>query len=235
VQKTRAKRLPVAKRRGVAREVDTSRVTVLVRGADPDAVMERMVAKKVAGEVSRDVGKELLAGRLREPAGNWGLLVKLKGQKWLCFMDRTRHLDGAQQLAGRTGLTTMAVGYERVSGSRFMQVFEGRTMVQSFESAALDMEDPKQRKELRAAVGKGKEHPWEWWEQFRDELEIIDALVRDREAYAPWMWAGAQDGVIVVQGMDDEGPLGAGDYERIDLVALGRGRGCRLGTRRMTS
>ena len=222
--KKMSRRVPVAKRRGVRADPGASWTMTLVHcDGDVGGVLNTMSRKKFAGEVAADVTRDLLRGKLPAPAAPWALLVKLKGQPWLYFLRPRRDPDAAQVLAARTGLLTMSVGEERVSGSRFMQVYEGRRAVQGLVATGLDLEDPKGRAELLAAVAKSRNHPRAWWEKFRDEREVIDALVRERDAYVPWIGAAAKNGAVSVSGWDDDGLLEPSDYERIDLLALGAG------------
>jgi len=196
---------------------------------DVDAVLDRMVRKKYAGEARRDVAREVLSGKVAEPKSAWAAVVALKGQPWLYFVRPKRDPDAAQTLAAKAGLVTMAVGAGRVSGMRFVHVFEGRRMVEGFESQGLDLRDPVDRSELLDAVPESGTRQRAWWTKLRDEREIIDALVRERGAYVPWVSAGANGGSVEISGWDDDGPLAPGDYERIDVVALGAG--AKLGAR----
>jgi hypothetical protein len=212
--------LDVAERRGIVDDPDMdSWDAILVRGRSLEDVGERLVGSGLCGAVRKDVTREALGGKLRVPAGKWGLLVQLRGQPWVLLGGVWRDYDLAEEIAKASGLETMLVGYQDTAGSTFVQYYANGKAAINFEACAFDPDEVNDPDDFEGTRFTSDRHDVKWLKQFGAEDEVRDALVKELGAYVPMLYAGG-DGTIGLQAWHED-VLEAGNVERIDLVVFG--------------
>ncbi len=177
---------------------------------DPDVVIDRMLKAGVFGQVKRDVGREMLAGKLKQPKANHVLLTQLKGQSWL-YLDS--YLE-AGELARKTGLTTLLAGYDDTGGNIFLHLYEGTNERIAFDSEGFTKDEASPSD----AKFKSDRHKKNWWRQFEDETVAVDALARELDAYVPWVEYFGSSRTVGITFTDEAGDVPAEDFLRVDLL-----------------
>src|SRR5688572_4813344 len=124
-------RLDVPKRRGLPRDPDINTWdAVLVRG-DLDKVARRLLKSRFCGEVLQHVTFDALKGKLHDPAGEWALLLKLRGHDW-CHVVTARgsDFDLPAQLARATKVEVIHLGYQDTANSTYFTYYdEGKVRI----------------------------------------------------------------------------------------------------------
>jgi hypothetical protein len=226
--------VPIEQRRGVPcgnMIWNTWDMTLVCSGFDQshanesDVVIDRLLKAGLVGVAKRNIGRDLLAGKLKPPAGKWALLIQLKGQPWLYLAPSWRDYSIAEALAEDAGLTTLLTGYQDTAGATFIQVRQGKNKSIDFESCGFKREwlkrPKKRREELSNTRFKSDRHKKDWWQQFKDEAEARDALVRELDAYVPMIGAGEAGGKIRLEAFDESGELSRAEFLRVDLLVFG--------------
>src|SRR5688572_22557567 len=206
--------------------------TVLLRFDDPprptdvDAVVDRLTERGVIGAVKRDIGSELFANKLKAPGGKWALLIKAKGQSWLWLAPSWREYRTAEDLAQKAGLATLLAGYQDTAGATFVIAYDGAKLKVDFESTGYEGKRLKDSdNETRI---KGPMHDRKWLKQFPSETEVQEAILKELDAFTPYLFAYSGGGKVGMTAVDED-QLEPGVFERIDLLVFGSARSLEVG------
>lgn len=195
---------------------------------DLDEVVDRLIAAGGVGASRRDVGADLLAGRLATPSGPWALLVALPGQSWGYLLPGAGDNDGQSAAnARRSGLRTIATGYQDTANATSFECHEGDEVLVAFETCGMEDEDDADGEGGEGSFGgtkfRGSRYPAGWIKRYQSETKAVEALAKDLDAFVPFLGAGDFKDVITIFGSDRD-EFDPGDYLRIDLLGFGAAR-----------
>jgi hypothetical protein len=206
--------------------------TVLVRFDDParptdsDAVIDRLLERGRISVARRNIGAELFAGKLKAPAGKWALLIKARGQSWLWLAPSWEEYRIAEDLAKSTGLVTLVAGYQDTANATFLMAYDGPKLRVEFESTGY--EGKKLRDSDNETRIKGRMHDRKWLKQFPTETEAQEALLKELDAFTPYLGVFSDKGKVGMYAADEE-ELDEELFERVDLLVFGPAKSLEVG------
>ena len=208
---------PFELRRGTLRAWDYDTwmaASVFVGGKD--GLRTLATALEDAGAtVQRDVTKAALSGKLPPQRGPHLLIVKLKGHDW-AVVDTSGGAaawdPGAQKKLSLDARTRLIwCGHQDTAGATFFHLYDNGKRKIRFETVGLAMAD------RGDTTFESSSHDDDWLQQFDDENEALQALVREQDAYVPKIFSFGDEGGAVP---DDT--LEPAHVERIMLAVYGR-------------
>jgi hypothetical protein len=160
----------------------------------------------------------------------------------------TRDYQLAERLAEGSGLRVLQTGYQDTASATYVIVRAGKDRELLFESTGagfggdpledFDLEDELEQDELGDIEDEFEEdyedyenefhitklesskYPADWWKQYPSEAEVQQALLRDLEAYVPFIQAYPGAGTISIAACHEDA-VSPANIERIDLVIFG--------------
>ena len=219
---------PFEQRRGTLRAWDYdswTAVSVFVGGTNGMETLAGALAKAGA-TVQRDVTKAALSGKLAPPGKPHLLIVKLKDHDW-AIVD-ANGVAGAWDPAAQRKLSRDAktrliwCGHQDTAGATFFHLYDNGKLAIRFETVGLAVADPGD------TTFKSSSHDGDWVQQFDDENDALQALVREQDAYVPKIFSFGDEGGAVP---DDT--LKPGNVERI-MLAVYSGAGARSEATKLT-
>ncbi len=195
---------------------------------DLDELLVRLTERDAIGASRRDIGADLHAGRIRTPAGDWGLLVALPGQSWAYLVPSSASSDVPEDIARSAGVRVIVAGYDDTSNAAGFLCFEGEEVLAKFESSGLggDVVDEYRGGDPDAwhqTLFTGTRLLKDWIEPFESPAEVVDALAKEFDAFIPYINASAVAGHVTINGFDRR-EFKREDYLRIDLIGFGNTR-----------
>ncbi|MEM1099253.1 MAG: ankyrin repeat domain-containing protein [Planctomycetota bacterium] len=218
--------LPFADRRGAWDSGGNRWEARLIEGG-PDAIADALEKAEGVGGVIRDVTQDALNGTLVMPDGRWALLVKLAGTPWVHALAAegpfARDMDFGQRLSKLTGRRTVVTGHEKTSGVTYVSTYEAGERKMDFGSMGLDFQDPNFESDdpcEMATYVEGTDHGQDWLKTFKNENEVVDALLTELHAYVPGIevYRGVEEGKLQI---DSAHPDAVNHVERVDLLIFG--------------
>ncbi len=237
---------PVTERRGCWEEDCGNSWEAILLAGDSDQIADGLERIDEIGLVKRDVTEDVLQGNCPVPDGRWALLVKLAGTDWIHVADPTIHnpftrdSNVAERLASASELRVLQTGYQKTAGATYVFLWQGTNKTIAFESMGLDFdesvsrdadeidledldEDDFDRLEMEMEKTRFASDRYDdtWWRQFSNEYEVQQALLRDLDAYVPFIQAYADDTEMIEVYACHEDVIAPEFIERIDLVVFG--------------
>lgn len=203
---------PAADRRGTLRAWDYdswTAMSVFVGGKNGlDAVADALA--KAGATVRSDVTKAALSGKLARPRGRYVLIAKLKGHDWAPMSANWGDEWSAelhQQLSHDARTRLIWCAHQDTAGATAFHLYDKGKLAIQLESVG------KYDGETRF---KSASHPKNWWRQHDDENEMLQALVREQDAYVPKVYVQDEDGTIEFETI----PSDALEPEHVERIVL---------------
>jgi hypothetical protein len=173
-------------------------------------------AKKV-GLVERDVTKAALAGKLAQPDAPHVLVVKLKGHDWaplyVSFAERYA-TDVFKEISKDAGTKIIWCGHQDTAGATGFQLFDCGEQVVDFETCGYSGGEDDD--DMFGTRFKSKLHKKDWWKSHEHEDETLQALIKEQDAYVPWLIAGGEKGKLGLMAMPED----VSDEENVERVVM---------------
>ena len=208
--------MPFESRRGTlpAWDYDTWTAMSLFAGGKNgiDGVTDALA--RSGATVHPDVTKAALSGKLARPRGRHMLIVKLRGHDWAPVHtgwgdEWTEALH--QQVSRDAKARVIWCGHQDTAGATAFHLYDKGTLTIRFESVGSGDDETRFT---------STSHPKNWWRQYDDESQMLQALVREQDAYVPKLYVYDESGKFAFEAIPQD-TIEAAIVERIILVVYG--------------
>ena len=202
---------PFDQRRGTLRAWDWGTWTALsafVGGTNGLETLAKAM-EKAGTTVQRDVTAAALSGKLARPRGPYLLIVKLKGHDWAVIdaygIDPWD--EAPRKRLSRDAKTRLIwCGHQDTASATFFSLYDNGKRVVRFSTTGLGAH-------AGETTFASASHDDDWLDQFDDENEALQALVREQDAYVPKIFSFGDEGGTIPDDM-----LKPANVERIMLA-----------------
>jgi hypothetical protein len=218
-------RVPFEQRRGTLKAWDYDSweaASIHVGGKKGlDAVIEKLAKAKKVGVVEKDVTKAALAGKLAQPDAPHVVIVKLRGHDWaLLYVSFAESYvtDPYKEISKDAGTKIIWCGHQDTAGATGFQLFDRGEQTVQFETCGYS--DGEDDDDMFGTRFTSKFHKKDWWKSHEHEDQTLQTLVKEQDAYVPWLMGGAEKGKLSFAAMPED-TLDAANVERVVMAVYG--------------